>query len=79
MNLLESIFLGFIQGITEFLPVSSSGHLAIFENLFHIDTDTGVLFDVMLHVGTLAAIFLVYWRDIKKIFLAVINIIIDII
>ena len=38
MNLLESIFLGFIQGITEFLPVSSSGHLAIFENLFHIDT-----------------------------------------
>ena len=43
MNLLESIFLGFIQGITEFLPVSSSGHLAIFENLFHIDTDTGVL------------------------------------
>ena len=78
MNLLESIFLGFIQGITEFLPVSSSGHLAIFENLFHIDTDTGVLFDVMLHVGTLAAIFLVYWRDIKKMFLAVINIIIDI-
>ncbi|MEE0959774.1 MAG: undecaprenyl-diphosphate phosphatase, partial [Lachnospiraceae bacterium] len=73
MNLLESIFLGFIQGITEFLPVSSSGHLAIFENLFHIDTDTGVLFDVMLHVGTLAAIFLVYWRDIKKMFLAVIN------
>lgn len=78
MNLLESIFLGFIQGITEFLPVSSSGHLAIFESLFHINTDTGVLFDVMLHVGTLAAIFLVYWNDIKKMVLAMIKIIIDI-
>lgn len=78
MNLLESIFLGFIQGITEFLPVSSSGHLAIFESLFHINTDTGVLFDVMLHVGTLAAIFLVYWNDIKKMILSMIKIIIDI-
>lgn len=79
MNLLESIFLGFIQGITEFLPVSSSGHLAIFESLFHINTDTGVLFDVMLHVGTLAAIFLVYWNDIKKMILSMIKIIIDIV
>ena len=57
MSVLQSIFLGIVQGITEFLPVSSSGHLAILENIFHIDTDGGMLFDIMLHVGTLAAVF----------------------
>ena len=44
MSVLQSIFLGIVQGITEFLPVSSSGHLAILENIFHIDTDGGMLF-----------------------------------
>lgn len=58
MNFFEAILLGILQGITEFLPVSSSGHLAIFGNLLQIDTDTGVLFEVMLHMGTLLAIFL---------------------
>lgn len=66
MNLLQAILMGIIQGLTEFLPVSSSGHLAIFKNLFHINTETGVLFDVLLHVGTLAAIFVVYWKDVRK-------------
>ena len=51
MSVLQSIFLGIVQGITEFLPVSSSGHLAILENIFHIETDGGMLFDIMLHVG----------------------------
>lgn len=66
MSLLQAIFLGIIQGITEFLPVSSSGHLAIFQNIFGMKTEGGMLFDIMLHVGTLAAIFVVYWRDICK-------------
>ncbi len=66
MTVLQSIFLGIIQGLTEFLPVSSSGHLAILENIFHIETDGGMLFDIMLHVGTLAAIFVVYHKDIWK-------------
>jgi undecaprenyl-diphosphatase len=66
MTLLQSIFLGIVQGITEFLPVSSSGHLAIMENLFHIQTDGGMLFDIMLHVGTLVAVFIVYYKDIWK-------------
>lgn len=66
MNLLKAIFLGFIQGLTEFLPVSSSGHLAIMKNLLHIETDTGLLFDVLLHLGTLAAIFIAFWKDIKE-------------
>jgi len=59
MSLLQAILMGIIQGLTEFLPVSSSGHLAIFKILFGVDTDTGLLFDVLLHIGTLAAICIV--------------------
>lgn len=66
MSVLQALFLGIVQGLTEFLPVSSSGHLAIFQNIFHIETGGGVLFDVMLHVGTLAVVLLVYWKDILK-------------
>lgn len=66
MSLLQAIFMGIIQGLTEFLPVSSSGHLALFKNLFHVNTDTGMLFDILLHVGTLLAIFVVYYKDILK-------------
>ncbi len=66
MSLLEAIFMGIIQGLTEFLPVSSSGHLAIFKNIFQVNTDTGILFDVLLHIGTLVAVFIVYHRDIGK-------------
>lgn len=66
MSLVEAIIMGLIQGLTEFLPVSSSGHLAIFKNVFGVNTDTGILFDVLLHLGTLAAIFVAYWKDIKE-------------
>ncbi|MCD8073540.1 MAG: undecaprenyl-diphosphate phosphatase [Lachnospiraceae bacterium] len=66
MTVLQSIFLGIVQGLTEFLPVSSSGHLAILENMFHIETDGGMLFDILLHVGTLLVVFVVYRKDIWK-------------
>ncbi len=66
MSLLEAIIMGIIQGVTEFLPVSSSGHLALFKLLFDVETDTGILFDVLLHLGTLIAIFLVFYRDIFR-------------
>ena len=65
MSVLQAIFLGIVQGITEFLPVSSSGHLVIIKQLFGMETEGGLLFDVMLHVGTLAADFVVYWKDIR--------------
>lgn len=66
MSLIEAIFMGIIQGLTEFLPVSSSGHLALFKILFGIESTTGMLFDVMLHFGTLVAICAVFYKDVAK-------------
>ncbi|MBR5218789.1 MAG: undecaprenyl-diphosphate phosphatase [Clostridia bacterium] len=62
---IKSMLLGLVQGLTEFLPVSSSGHLAIFKRLFGADTLAFPLsFDILLHIGTLIAVFAVYYRDI---------------
>jgi len=66
MDFFKSIIMGFIQGVAEFLPISSSGHLAIMKHILHISTDTGLLFDVLLHLGTLVAIFIAFWKDIKE-------------
>jgi undecaprenyl-diphosphatase len=66
MNLVEAIILGAIQGITEFLPVSSSGHLVLLQKIFGI-SEPVLLFDTMVHVGTLAAVFVVLWQDILAI------------
>lgn len=66
MSYLTAILMGLIQGIAEFLPISSSGHLAIFQNFFgmsDIEHDY-MLFDVLLHLGTLIAVFAAYWGDI---------------
>lgn len=66
MTIWNAILLGLVQGIAEFLPISSSGHLSILQNLFHMSTaENGHLFfDVLLHLGTLISICIVYWRDI---------------
>ncbi|MBR6452934.1 MAG: undecaprenyl-diphosphate phosphatase [Lachnospiraceae bacterium] len=66
MSVFQAIILGIVQGLTEFLPVSSSGHLAIMKNLLGVNTDTGILFDVLLHFATLIAVFAVMYRDIIK-------------
>lgn len=70
MSILEAIILGLVQGIAEFLPISSSGHLAILQNLFNMSDIEGghMLFDVLLHFGTLIAICFMYWTDIKAMF-----------
>lgn len=60
---LQAIFLGFIQGFTEFLPISSSGHLALLPFLFDFD-DPGLAFSAALHLGTLLAVVLYFWRDL---------------
>ncbi|MCR5145679.1 MAG: undecaprenyl-diphosphate phosphatase [Lachnospiraceae bacterium] len=64
MSIFEAIIMGLIQGLTEFLPVSSSGHLALFKILFGIESETGLFFDILLHVGTLCAIFIAFYKDI---------------
>ena len=63
MNTLTAALLGIVQGLCEFLPVSSSGHLVLLQNIFGIDEGT-LFFDVMLHIGTLAAVFAVYYKKI---------------
>src|SRR4030042_2396053 len=68
MNYLLSVFAGAIQGLTEFLPISSTGHLIIFENIFGISQDQFCLaFDASLHLGTLLAILIFFWKDYLKI------------
>ena len=66
LSILNAVFLGFIQGVAEFLPISSSGHLAVLQNIFNMQTaeEGHMFFDVLLHLGTLISIILVYWRDI---------------
>ena len=71
MTLISSVLLGVIQGVTEFLPVSSSGHLAIAEHLLNVSGASAVppFFDVLLHLGTLFAVFAAYWEDIRDMIL----------
>ena len=66
MSIIQSVFLGIVQGLTEFLPVSSSGHLSILRNLFGIEADGGLLFDAIMHLGTLVAILLVFRKDLFR-------------
>lgn len=66
MTYLTAFLLGLIQGVAEFLPISSSGHLAIAQNLLGLENAGSVpeFFDVLLHLGTLIAVFAAYWKDI---------------
>ena len=65
MNPLQAMLLGLVQGLTEFLPVSSSGHLLLFRRLFGLG-DMSPAFDVMLHLGTLAAVIVVLRKDVAE-------------
>lgn len=70
MELYQGILLGILQGITEFLPVSSSGHLVLGQHFFNL-TEPMLAFDISVHMGTLAAIVIVFFKDIKKISISV--------
>lgn len=67
MSKLEAIILGMIQGLTEFLPISSTGHLYLGRHLFGLD-DAGLFLDTMLHVGTLLAVLVVYKQELLQMF-----------
>ncbi len=71
VSIFQAIILGMVQGITEWLPISSSGHLVLVRNLFGLEVP--VLFDIILHLGSLLVIFIVFWKDIKKLILGVIR------
>lgn len=77
MKLWQAILFAILQGVTEFLPVSSSGHLVLLKQLFGLESSVDVSFDVMLHVGTLIAVCAVYWKDVYRLFIEFIEIVKD--
>ncbi len=70
MTVWNAIILGLVQGVTEFLPVSSTGHLSIINNLFNMSStaDGHLFFDMLLRLAALSAILIVYWKDIVLMF-----------
>ena len=79
MTILNALLLGIIQGVAEFLPISSSGHLSIAQNLLGMGMEGAddVFFDVLLHLGTLGAVFVAYWNDIREMVLEFVRMIQD--
>ena len=68
MNWFESFLLGLLQGLTEYLPISSSGHLAIASSLFGIDGEQNMAFTVLVHVATVLSTLVILWKEIVWIF-----------
>jgi undecaprenyl-diphosphatase len=66
MTLLQALILGLLQGITEFLPISSSGHLVLAESFFGLEVKELLIFDVVLHAGTLVALVVYFWKDLVQ-------------
>ena len=66
MTYLSAVLMGILQGVAEFLPISSSGHLALFQRFFAVENyeETQMFFTVLLHLGTLLSVCVYYWRDI---------------
>ncbi len=66
MTYLSAVLMGILQGVAEFLPISSSGHLALFQHFFAVENyeETQMFFTVLLHLGTLLSVFIYYWRDV---------------
>ncbi|MEG1994700.1 MAG: undecaprenyl-diphosphate phosphatase [Oscillospiraceae bacterium] len=77
MTFLQAIFQGIVQGLTEFLPVSSSGHLSLIQYFTGQSGDTGLLFSIMLHFGTLIAVFIAFYRTIMDLIVEFFHIIGD--
>jgi len=73
MSFAHAILLGLIQGVTEFLPVSSSGHLALAQHFLPGFSQPGLLFDVILHLGTMVAVVIVFRADLARLFSAPFN------
>ena len=70
MTIIDGIILGIIQGVTEFLPISSSGHLVIAQELLGIK-QPGNQFEILVHMGTLASIIVIFFDDIRFLLLSI--------
>ncbi len=68
MDYIEALILGFVQGLTEYLPVSSSGHLEIGKRLLGLTNDGGLTFDVVVHVATVLSTIVILWKEIAWVF-----------
>lgn len=66
MTIISAIFQGILQGLTEFLPVSSSGHLSLWQYFTGVNSETSVSFSVMLHLGTLLAVIIAFWPTVRQ-------------
>lgn len=78
MSILKAIILGIVQGITEFLPISSSGHLSLFQHFLGVQGEGSLLFSVLLHLGTLIAVFIVFYKSIFELIVEAFSLIKDI-
>ncbi|MEM6278516.1 MAG: undecaprenyl-diphosphate phosphatase [Verrucomicrobiota bacterium] len=70
MSFLEAVILGLVQGLTEFLPVSSSGHLVLTQKLLGVE-DKGVTFEILVHFGTLLSVIIYFWKPLWRMVLAI--------
>lgn len=77
MDILQSFILGLLQGITEFLPISSSGHLALAKILFHQPPEQGITFEVVVHFGTLCSIFVYYRKELLEILRSLLGLVLE--
>ena len=70
MTLIEALILGLVQGLTEFLPVSSSGHLVLSQELMGVE-DPGITFEILVHFATLLSVIIYFWKKLWQLFLAI--------
>lgn len=78
MSIIKAIILGIVQGVTEFLPISSSGHLSLFQHFLNVSGEGSLLFSVLLHLGTLIAVFVVFHKTIFELVVEAFSLIKDI-
>ena len=78
MSVIKAIILGIVQGVTEFLPISSSGHLSLFQHFLGVSGEGSLLFSVLLHLGTLIAVFIVFHKTIFELVIEAVALIKDI-
>jgi undecaprenyl-diphosphatase len=71
MDIFQAIILGIVQGITEWLPISSKSHLILMQNIFGITQP--IIFDLMLHIASLAVVIFVFWKDIWELIVGIVN------